>query len=209
MVKTHVKLWIILLFLAILVVPALLTPDMARERLTAEFKSSEAIFGRERTSAITERANVVYDGIVGATGIDKFIQAGYIKRKDTKGLMIAQQANEDMSTLTNRYLESMMLQIYGAFFRGSLMLQWLLYVGFFLVAAIVDGVSQRQIKQELIQMNAPIKFAISFHIVIAIIFTPLAYLLLPAAVTPWFMPIWTVIIALPLSKAIANAVKTG
>ncbi|ABD71951.1 hypothetical protein Rfer_4264 (plasmid) [Rhodoferax ferrireducens T118] len=209
MVKTHVKLWIILLFLAIFIVPAILSPEMAEARLRSEYESSAAIFGVARVDTITARANAVYDVTVGASGIDKLIQTGYVKKSDTRNMMIAKNANETASSFTNNYLKSMLLQIYGVFFRGSLMLQWLVYVGFFLFAAIVDGVMQRRIKKDLIQMNAPIQFAVSFHIVIAIIFTPLAYLLLPGAVTPWFMPIWTLVIALPLSKAIANAAKTG
>lgn len=208
MVKSHVKLWIIGLFLALLIVPALLPPELAQVRLQTEFDSSVTIFGAKRVGIITDRANGVYDAVVGGSGLDKLIQTGYVKRQDTDNLLVAKKANSEMSTLTNRYLQSMMLQIYGVFFRGSLMLQWLVYVGVFLLAAVVDGLTQRKVKQELIQMNAPIKFAVMFHVVIVIMFSPIAYLLLPAAVTPWFMPIWTIAIAFPLAKAIANAVKT-
>lgn len=208
MVKSHLKLWIILLFLAIVAVPAILPPEMAEARLLSEYESSVEIFGAKRVDSITAGANGLYDVIVGGLGINKFIQTGYVKEKDTDKLIIAKKANKRAASFTNRYLQSMTLQIYGVFFRGNLMLQWLVYVGFFLCAVIVDGIMQRKIKQDLIQMNSPIQFAVSIHIVIAIIFTPIAYLLLPIAVTPWFMPIWTLVIALPLSKAIANAAKT-
>lgn len=208
MVKSHVKLWIIALFLMIFVMPALMSPSTSRERLDAEYRSSAAIFGAERVSIITARANGVFDAVVGGIGIDRLIAAGYVKEKETRGV-IAQGLNQEGSKMTNGYLQSMMYLLYGIFFRGSLMLQWLLYVGAFLFAAVVDGVTQRQIKQELFHMNAPIKFSIMFHTVVFIVFTPLAYLMLPVAVTPWFMPIWSIAIAYPLSKAIANAVKTG
>jgi hypothetical protein len=102
----------------------------------------------------------------------------------------------------------MMLQLYGLFYRGFLMLHWMWYVGIFLVAAFVDGLARRAIKRDVLAVNDPIKFAIAFHTLIFIVFSPFAYLLLPAAVTPWFMPAWAVLVALPMSSAIANAVRT-
>ena len=58
-------------------------------------------------------------------------------------------------------------------------------------------------------LNSPLPFAWALHSVIVIAFTPLAYLLLPFSVTPWFMPMWCLLMALPLAKAIANAVRMG
>jgi mannose/fructose/N-acetylgalactosamine-specific phosphotransferase system component IIB len=209
MVKTHISGWFIFLFVAMLIVPALMSPDMSRARLLAEHSSSVSIFGGKKVESISQTANDVYSAVIGGLGIEDVINSGYVKKKDIKDETIAKRLNTDMSTLTNRYLESLTLQIYGIFFRGALMVNWLLYVGLFLFAAIFDGVAQRQVKQETIQMVSPIKFAIATHTVVAILFIPLAYLVLPINVTPWFMPIWAVVVALPLAKAIANAAKTG
>ena len=196
------------MFLALLAVPAFLPPESAQARLTSEYDSSALIFGEQKVGDITQHANSAYQTVVGGLGLENLIESGYVKRKDVEDLQIAKGLNNVMSITTNRYLESMLLQIYGVFFRGALMLHWLVYVGVFLIAAIVDGAMQRKVKQELIQMNAPIKFALGLHAAIFMVFLPLAYLLLPIAVTPWFMPIWAVVIAYPMAKAIANAVKT-
>lgn len=209
MVKTHISGWFIFLFVAMLIVPALMSPDMSRARLQAEHDSSVAIFGTKKVDSISETANTVYQAVIGGLGIDKLINSGYVKEKDTKKLVFSKRVNTDMSTVTNRYLESMTLQIYGVFFRGALMVNWLLYVGLFMFASMFDGISQRQVKQETIQMVSPIKFALALHTVVAVIFSPLAYLVLPMNVTPWFMPIWAVVVAFPLSKAISNAARTG
>lgn len=206
MVASHIKLWIIALFLMVFVVPAIMPPSMARARLDSEYLSSSEIFGQERVAIITTRANFVFEAVIGAIGIDRIIAAGYVHEKDTKGI-IAEGLNTEASKVTNGYLQSMMFLLYGIFFRGSLMLQWLLYVGFFLFGAVMDGIAQRRIKQEMIRMNAPVTFSIMIHTVVFIFFSPLAYLLLPVAVTPWFMPIWALAIAYPLSKAISNAAK--
>lgn len=208
MVKSHIRLWLIAIFLMVFVVPAIMPPSVARQRLELEFVASQSVFGGERVAVIVDRANGIYEGLIGGIGLDKLIASGYVKDKEVENT-IGEGVNKVGSSFTNAYLQSMALLIYGVFFRGSLMIQWLAYIGVFLFAAIVDGVTQRRIKNELIHMNAPIAFSVTFHIVIAIVFAPIAYLLLPFAVTPWFMPIWTVVIALPLSKAIANAVKTG
>lgn len=209
MVKAHVRLWFIGIFLAILVVPALMAPETARERIEREFHSSTAIFGAERASAITLRANAAYDALVEGLGVADFLRKGFTQRKDADQMMFAQKPSMTMGTFVNRYLQTMMALIYGVFFRGSLMIQWLAYIGAFLIAAIIDGVVQRRVKQDTLAMNAPVKFAYAFHTVIVIIFSPIAYLLLPVTVTPWFMPIWAVAMSYPMAKAIANAVRMG
>lgn len=209
MAKTHIKLWFIMLFLAALVVPVLLSPQMARARLMSEYNSAATIFGAKRVDAITERANHVFEVVANGTGLTRLIDSGFVRYEDTQNMMIGKKATQDMSSFTNDYLQTLLLQLYGVFFRGSLMLQWMVYVGIFLFASIFDGVMQRRVKTETLRMNAPIQFAITLHMVIGMLFAPIAYLLLPFAVTPWFMPMWTLIIAFPLAKAIANAAKTG
>lgn len=209
MVKSHLKLWIIGFFLAMLAVPALMPPEAAKGRLRAEYESSAAIFGTKRVDAIGVRATFLYDAIIGGSGLDALIHNGFVEKSATDRLVIAKAGNETMATKTNRYLQSMLLQLYGVFFRGSLMLQWLPYIGFFLIAAIGDGITQRRIRNDELQMNSPIKFAVSLHAAIVIVLSPIAYLMLPASVTPWFMPIWAALIAIPLSKVIAHAAKTG
>jgi hypothetical protein len=207
---THIKLWLIFLFLAFLAVPWLMPPEMARARLQSEQASSAEIFGVKTVNDITSTANSAYNALVKSTGIEAFLQAGFVEEKDVREKQfVGGNVNREMSTVTNRYLESMLLQLYGLFYRGFLMLHWMWYVGFFLVAAFVDGLTQRSIKREVLAVNDPIKFAMAFHTLIVIVFTPFAYLLLPAAVTPWFMPIWAVLVAFPLSKAISNAVRTS
>lgn len=209
MVKTHIKLWIIFLFLALLVVPAILPPEMAQARLESEHDSSVAIFGQQRVDAITSGANLMYQKISETLGLERFIRSGFVKRKDVEGQVFIGTFQGDMSTFTNQYLLSLMLQIYGIFFRGALMLQWMIYIGFFLFASLFDGIVQRKVKHETLQVVSPLKFAIAMNTVVAVFFMPLAYLLLPAHVTPWFMPIWAVVVALPLSKAISNAARTN
>lgn len=209
MAKSHLKLWVILIFLMLIAVPALITPEFARGRLEAEYRSSVAIFGETRVRLIAERANGIYDTIVKGSGLEGLIKSSYTTNADMKNAIVAREANTSMAAGANRYLQSFVIQVYGVFFRGSLMLHWLIYVGLFLLAALVDGATQRKVKMETMRMAAPIKFAIATHVLISTIFIPVAYLLLPFAVTPWFMPVWTVFVALPLSNAIANAARTS
>ena len=209
MVKTHLKLWIIFLFLILLSMPWIITPDEAKQRLVAEYNDSVKIFGYERTEHIADRGDNIFISFMQGTGIGKLLAGGKIDEKEINSMDYGRKANRTMSEITNKYLLTFSIQIRGVFFRGSLMVQWLLYVGVFLIAVLMDGMTQRKVKQDLLIMNAPIKFALAFHILIFVMFTPLAYLLLPVAVTPWFMPVWTISIALPITKAISNAVKTG
>lgn len=207
MVKTHIRLWLILIFLMMLVIPFFVPPEQARARVTAEYEAATSIFGVERASEIASSANTLFTDFMNGTGLANMINAGYVTEQETRNQLVAQQVNQDMAVVSNKFLLTLTTQLYGVIFRTKLMLHWLVYVGVFLVAALIDGISQRQIKSELLQMHAPIKFAMATHMGVVVLFTPLVYLLLPISVTPWFMPIWAVVMAWPISQTVTNFAK--
>lgn len=209
MVASHVRLWLIGLFLSILIVPALVTSQWAVGRIRDEIAATARIFGPTRAKELVASASTAYSNFPGALHVQSTLSLGMTSEREHQRMVVLAGASTTMGNRVNQYLETIQLLLFGVVFRGYLMSIWMLYLGAFVLAAIIDGLVQRRVKKETMALNSPLPFAWALHSVIVIAFTPLAYLLLPFSVTPWFMPMWCLLMALPLAKAIANAVRMG
>lgn len=207
MVLPHVRIWLIGLFVAFWIVPALTSDEDGRARIRNEYDAVGRIFGVQQSDVIAQRANATYDAFAKATGFASVLQKGYTTDEELKRQDIAPDLHQELAKKSNGYLAAMAMQMYGVVFRGLLLMQWLWVVGIFLFATIVDGFVQRRVRQATMRGNPPLLFALSLHVTVAVAFAPLAYLFLPFNVTPWFTPIWTLILAFPLCSAIANAAR--
>lgn len=204
----HVRLWLALVFVLLILVPIAMTPDSVADRIRAEADWGQRVFGSERMGRIVERSNNAYDLTIVQTGIRSLIDASMTTDADLdqpEDRLTRKQRR--VATVFNGYLHSLSLQIYGVYLRGSVMLEWLIFVGIFIVAAIVDGLTRRKIKHASGALSSPVKYTWAMHSMIAIIFSPIVYILVPATITPLFMPYWTLCMALPISITIANAVR--
>jgi len=205
----HIRIWLGILLALVFLVPVALTPDQARKRVFDEAEYAGRIFGEARYNAVAARANAAYNAMVVQSGLRKFIDQGYTRNDELDRQAVMDKPQRSMAAMFNAYLDAMSVQLYGLFFRGSIMLEWLFFIGLFLVGAIVDGVARRKVKMATGGLNSPVKFTWAMHTMVIIIFTPLMYLMLPVEVSPMFMPYWTFVAAAPLSIAIANAVRVA
>lgn len=203
----HLRLWMGILLVLVFLVPVAMSSAEAKRRVFVEADWAANVFGDERFNKVAERANGAYDLLIVKPGLRDFIEKGQTTERDLHSQGVFERPQRAFAGLFNDYLETLALQLYGLFFRGAVMLEWLMFIGLFLVGAIVDGVARRRVKLSTGGFHSPVKFTWAVHTVIVIAFAPLIYLLLPLAVTPMFMPYWTMATAIPLSVAIANAVR--
>lgn len=205
----HIRIWLGILLMLVFLVPLALTPEQAEKRVFEEADWAGRVFGQERFNDVATRANGAYNAVVVRSGLRKFIDSGFTSKEELNSLSPMRHQESSMATVFNSYLRSLSVQLYGLFFRGSIMLEWLVFIGFFLLGAVVDGVARRKVKLSTGGLNSPVKFTWSMHLMVVIAFSPLLYLMLPVSITPLFMPYWTLIAALPLSIAITNAVRVA
>lgn len=206
---SHFRIWLGIVLALIFLVPVALAPLDAEKRVNEEANWAEQTFGKDRFNDVANRANAAYKLVVVETGLRRFIDGGYTDESGRDERQFAAKQNRSFAVLFNGYVHSLSVQLYGLFFRGSIMLEWLVFIGLFLIGAIVDGVARRKVKVATGGFNSPIKFSWSMHVMIIIAFSPFLYMLLPVSISPLFMPYWTLVIAFPLSVAIANAVRMG
>lgn len=202
---SHILFWLAVIFIALFIVPIGLAPETVRARVFNEQQASVIIFGVATTNAMTRRANTFYDIVVNDTGIGSFMDKFYTTNSQVSAVPISQDTQRNMGGAVNRYLWSVTTLLFGVCFRLNIMLQWLMYLAVFLLAAIIDGTTQRKIKFETVNALSPVKYSLALHAIIAMVFLPIFYMVIPAHISPWFMPFWALVSAWPLAKALGNA----
>jgi hypothetical protein len=81
---------------------------------------------------------------------------------------------------------------------------WLLVLAPLFAASVVDGVCVRDLRRCIYRSEAPTPFAIGWHLVIVLSALPLLYVALPIFVTPLFMPLWALVVMVPLRLAVSH-----
>ena len=206
--RSHFWLWIVLSAILFFGMPLFISYDSSINRIETERQSASMVFGKDRVNGIVTRSNLVYNALFVETGIAGGLESQYIESAEEGGDPLSKSVS-NLSIQSNSYILSLLTNVYGIIFRALLVWEWLALIGLFLGACFVDGLVQRRIKQESFGFNSPVRFSLAVHTLILISAVPVLYLLAPLAVSPWFMVIWALAIALPISIAVSNAVRTN
>lgn len=185
--------------------PIVITPAETVEKVKTEVGYIKNAFGVEESEKLLASANAFYDDAFVKTGVIKTTGGLYVgdgeKRHGVPGL---DSTAAVMTQKTNEYLLSMSANIYALSIRIGILLAWLPYIIPFLSASIVHGLVRRKIKMRSFGFVSPTIYGTSLHALIAITFIPVAYLLVPFAVSPLFIPLWAILSAIPLGLLVAN-----
>lgn len=203
----HLRVWLSILVVLIVALPALMSADRIERRVHEEAVWAREAFGEERMNRIIERANGAWRSVVGESGVQEKITAKPQTEAGGAAQKGIRRAKKSLYDLTSGYLASLSTQLYAVFLRGAILLEWFSVIGVFLVAVCVDGYTRRRIKMATGGLSSPVMFSWASHSMIAVALSPVVYILIPVSVTPLFMPWWAMAMAMPLSLAIANAVR--
>ena len=206
----HFLFWIAGLFAFTLIVPLLATPNGLWTNVESELAMLNTAFGAKDTYKLSKTATGIYNSV--------FEDSGAVKATRSAHVSEAEQQNADpvfgaggrfITDVTNNYVTTLSVLYYVMTLRLLIVLSWLPYLVPFLGAVVVEGLVRRKIKLSAIGSPNPVKFAISKHILIVILFFPIVYLVFPIAFTPLFMPIWVLCVAWPLVILISNILPAG
>jgi hypothetical protein len=204
MIGRHILIWVILFFVGLFLVPIVLPPEAATQRIRQELAAAGDIFGAEKRDDIVVRANSFNSVLVVQTGLAAAIAKGYTTEEELRRQGVAVKTQRNIGSGFNRYLHTATIQLYGVFLRISIVFSWMGYIGFFLAALIVDGFTQRAKKFATGGEIETVKYALGAHAVVLGIGVPFAYLVYPFNASPWFVVVWVILLALPLTLAIRN-----
>lgn len=201
----HLKFWILVTLVLILAVPAIVSVQDGLDRISREVEMTRAVFGDEKTETIVDSAKGVYgtafvkSGLIADLNKTHFSQADYRKAHALSGAL------KHFGTITNSYFGSMVINLYGMMIRLFIVWHWLAFVGPFLIACVVDGYMTRAKKLAEFAYQNPSAFSLAAHVLLWIIFFPVMYLVAPIPVTPLFVPIWALVMALPVAVMLSNS----
>lgn len=206
----HLLIWICGLFVVLLIAPLIQTPNGLWSNAMSELAMIRSAFGERDTYKLSKSATEIYNAVFedsGAAKTSKKAEVSESERNNADPLFGA--GGRVVTGVTNNYVSSLSVVFFVLVLRILIVLSWLPFIVPFLLAVIVEGVVRRKIKMSAIGGPNAIKFALSKHLLIDILFFPLAYLVFPFAFTPLFMPIWTLVVAWPLVVLIANIMPAG
>jgi len=201
----HLKFWILLTLIVLLSVPALVSVQSGLDRVSREVEMTRSVFGDDMTEHTVGRAKAVYKTAFVDTGFIADLNKTHLSQDDVRKAHAMSGALNHFSALTNSYFGSMVINLYGMMIRLFIIGHWLVYVAPFVVACVVDGYMTRAKKLAEFAYQNPSAFSLSAHVLLWIVFFPVMYLIAPLPVTPLFMPLWALVMALPVVVMLANS----
>jgi len=203
--QKHTLLWIILIAVCILALPALSTPTDIMNRVIRELGMIEAVLGKAETAKVTKSATSTYNALFVETGIVKATNKAMVTEEEkAHSEPMFGQSVRGISDRTNDYLLGVSALCFASLVRIVIFLAWLPYIAPFFLAVILDASVSRRIKFATFGYSSPIKFSVAAHSLIVVVFLPILYLVAPLPVTPLFIPFWALISAIPVMTVVAN-----
>jgi len=204
--SSHLIFWLSVWMLLFIGTPMIISPASQMNRIKEEIRSVNFVFGTLQEDAIVSSANKTYKSLFLDTGIlienNKLYTKNVVKTREFED--IGSNASGMLSSLSNGYLHSLSINIYGLLIRWGIFLHWSIFILPFIVAAFIDGFVVRKIKFTEFGFISPMAYSFSIHVILFLIFIPLAYLVAPIPISAYFMPVWALIIALPINMLVGN-----
>jgi hypothetical protein len=201
----HLKFWILVTLVMVLAVPAIVSVQSGLARISREVDMTRTVFGDDMTEHIVGRAKTVYSKAFVESGFIADLNKTHFSEEDYRKAHAFSGGMRHFGAITNSYFGSMVINLYGMMIRLYIIGHWMLFVGPFLVACVVDGYMTRAKKLAEFAYQNPSAFSLSSHALLWIIFFPIMYLVAPIPVTPLFVPIWALVMALPVAVMLSNS----
>lgn len=203
--KQHMGFWLLLAMLAFLAGPLLRTGDSMLVYLQGEVDQTREAMGPTLGGYVVSFA----DGIFKQTPVMAFTdvvgKAKHTRAERDLSASVAGPIGLASSRLYNSYLQGLILQAYVATMRLAILLFWAMFLLPFIVASVLDGLMQREIKRAEFGSIRPATFTLAGLIVIPMLALPVLYLTMPFSLSPLLAPAWAALVALPLSVLVSNS----
>ena len=203
--RKHALLWIMLIAFCFIGLPIVNGRDEITGRVIQEIGMIEKTLGRDDTNYVVKTATDIYNAL--------FVDSGFIRTskrmQTTKEEKVSSQdafggSVRSISDKTDDYLLGFSALCYTSIVRLAILFTWLPYIAPYLVAVAIDASMVRKVKFYTFGESSRVQFLIAAHILIAMLFLPLLYLVVPLPVTPLFIPFWTLAASVPIVMVISN-----
>jgi hypothetical protein len=201
----HMGFWLLLTFLGFFLGPLLRSGPSMENYLAAEVQETRMAMGDVIGGMVLSFASGLFTQTPLAALTANLAKAGHTKDDQRLSSRVAGPGGETMSKMYNSYLQGLILQAYVAAMRLAIVMFWLAALLPLFVAAVFDGLMQRNVKQAEFGSIRPATFTLAGMLVIAILALPVLYLTFPFGLSPMLAPMWAAVVALPLSVLVSNS----
>lgn len=206
--RQHSLLWLILMVLALLLAPLIVSPERYQSCLDTELLSALRWYGKEEAYEIAKRGEGLYQAMMGDSGIDGALRQHFAKPVE-KNLEVAPGVNVPDKLAGQmrgvlHYWSNMLFNIHLLCYRLAHTWVWLLYVFPFMAAIIFDGIMIRKAKIASFRYTSPTIYNLSWHAIIAIVAFTMVYFALTFPISVFYYPIVLAVIGFLCRMVIGN-----
>ncbi len=190
------------LLVLVLYLPSAHPPERFLAQIRSEHQAMEELWGEAPALRILDRALGLQGAAREATPLPP--TAGASAASGVDGAVAREVASVNQRLFGNSYFRAIDALVLLAAFRVSAMLEWLPWMGAFVVAAIADGAIERVLKGREFRQHDPERFALFATLAILAACVTLVGVVLPVSLDPWIMPVVPAGIALLLARSLAH-----
>lgn len=205
-ISSHFIFWLSIWGILFLVSPLLLSTDGQVGRIKDEIRSIEVAFGSGKAKEIVIDTSKIYRTFFIDTGILTEENKLYTRQSFKQGSVeeLTSTSSKELSNATNSYLRALSVNVYGILIRCEIFMHWFIFILPFVAASFVDGFVTRKVKFSQFGYMSPMAYSMSLHFILFLLFIPLLYLVAPLPISPYFMPGWALLMALPINLLVSN-----
>jgi len=185
------------IFIEIVAIFLLATPQSAQQAREAEYRSAVRILGQERANEARQFATEKFAEHFVQTGLVKNVQATLVPEEEAKARANLQHFMTDTFTWVQQRLDGLWAMIYSAYQRSYIMVFVMMFSIPMIVPALIDGLLERKIAIGSYEVATAVFFHGAKKVLTVMLIMPLFVILLPFSVGAevWFL--W--VFALPMA----------
>lgn len=186
MIRTSAVLSLVILLILVLYVPSAHPPHRFLAQLRTEHEVAVVYWGSDAATHMLDRAISVQEKTASATPIPAVKDAP--STTSMNGAVSREMSSVNQRLFNNSYFRSVDALLLLASYRLSTLLEWLPWLGVFVLAAVADGGFARLIKAKEFIQHDPEMFALYTSLGIVVLCAAVIGFVLPVTLHPLLLP---------------------
>lgn len=202
----HIRFWVFMIALMFFAGPLYKTPKQMHEFVREEAAVTVKALGKTWGGGIVARSAKIFQSAPVQMGTLIFHSGEFDPEKmGNQNVIYKSWGTQIFLNLANKMMAGWGAMLFIMSIRFMIILSWFGLLAPMIIAACIDGVSQRKIKFFNFRSIRPATYTLLSFFVIPFALGPLIYLVVPFAISPAYIPVITSVMLLPLSLLLANS----
>ena len=207
MIRAVAVLSLVILLILVLYVPSAHPPERFLAQLRAEHEAAVAYWGVEPATRMLDRAASMQEATASVTPIPAAKDAPF--KANVYGTVSREMSSVNHRFFNNAYFRSVDALLLLASYRLSTLLEWLPWLGAFVLAAIADGGFARLIKAKEFLQHDPEMFAFYASLGIVTLCATVIGFVVPVTPYPLLLPCAPLLVGVLAGRALGCFHKRG